>query len=301
MSKLLIQVFIVLSIVHATLSTGQSQEKLPANIKRGFVASSDNVKIHYMEAKPQARRHKASLLFVPGWMTPGWIWEHQIAYFSRNYRVVAIDPRGQGQSSKPTDGNYPTARGRDIKAVVDQLRLGPVVIVAATSAVTEVVSYVGEFGTDKLAGLVLVNGIAGRDYDKQTYSDLVNYAHSFQENRVEAANRFVKGLYKTPQPQDYMARMVKATLRMPTSSAMALILSGLATDNRPALSKINKPTLIVVANVRPWMQFYEDLQTRIRGSKLHVFEDGGHALFVDQPDRFNNLVQDFLNQLHFPY
>lgn len=105
----------------------------------------------------------------------------------------------------------------------DQLRLGPVVIVAATSGVTEVVSYVDQFGTGTLAGLVLVNGIAGRDYDQETTSNLLAYANSFQTDRERAADRFVRALFKKPKSEDYIRRMVEATLRMPTNSAMALI------------------------------------------------------------------------------
>ena len=116
-------------------------------------------------------------------------------------RVVAMDPRSQGQSSKPSDGHHPAARARDIKSVVDQLELAPVVIVAATSAVTEVVSYVDQFGTGTLAGLVLVNGIAGRDYDHETLSGLLSYSNSFQLDRRKAADRFVRGLPGSQRPR----------------------------------------------------------------------------------------------------
>jgi non-heme chloroperoxidase len=78
---------------------------------------------------------------------------------------------------------------------------------------------------------------------------------------------------------------------------MAMISGGVAADNRAALTKIDKSTLIVVAMVRPWMQFYEDMQKRIRGSRMEVWEDVGHALFVDEPERFNTLLDGFLNSL----
>jgi non-heme chloroperoxidase len=152
--------------------------------------------------------------------------------------------------------------------------------------------------------LVLVNGIAGRDYDQATLSGLLAYSNSFQLDRQKAANRFVRGLYKRPQREDYIRRMTRATLRMPTNSVVALILAvvalilgGVASDNRAALSKIDKPTLIVVALIRPWMQFYEDLQKRIRGSRMKIFEDAGHALFVDEAARFNTLLDGFLSSL----
>ena len=288
------------------LTTSHAQTKLPRGTRNGFVRS-EQVRIHYVEARPSRRVSSTSLkhepdslptiLFVPGWMTPGWIWEEQVAHFAQRYRVVAMDPRSQGDSSKPAEGHHPAARARDIKSVVDQLRLAPVVIVAAASAVTEVVSYVDQFGTETLAALVLVNGIAGRDYDGATISSLLAYANSFQIDRQKAAERFVRGLYKKPRSEDYINRMIRSTLRMPANSSLALIVGGISTDNRPALAKINRPTLIVVARVPAWMQFYEDLQKRIAGSRLEVFEDAGHALFVDEAARFNTLLDEFFSSL----
>ena len=282
-------------IVCATAPIGHALDKVPRKTKEGFVVTSDGVRIYYFESKPRLAVPKATLLFVPGLMTPGWIWGRQLVHFSRNYRVVAMDPRSQGKSSKPTDGHYPAARARDIKSVVDQLRLKPVVIVAYTSAVAEAASYVDQFGTETLAGLVLVNGIAGREYDEATLSGLLAFCNSFQVDRQKATERFVRGLYKKAPSEDYIRRMTSAALEMPTNSAVALVLGGVASDNRNALAKIDKPTLIVVALVRPWMQFYEDLQKRIRGARMEVFENAGHALFVDEAERFNTSLDGFLN------
>ncbi|HEX5702494.1 MAG TPA: alpha/beta hydrolase [Pyrinomonadaceae bacterium] len=294
-TSILRAVFIVLCGLTAVAA--QAQNKLPRNTREGFITTRDGVRIHYYESKPKSPNRNPTLLFVPGLMTPGWIWEHQLAHFARAHRVVAMDPRSQGQSSKPADGHYPAARARDIKSVVDQLKLKPVVLVAYTSAVTEAASYVDQFGTETLAGLVLVNGIAGREYDEATLSGLLAFTNSFQLDRRKAADRFVRGLYKKPQSEDYIRRMTQATLRMPTDSVVALIVGGVSSDNRPALAKIDKPTLIVVALVRPWMQFYEDLQKRIRGSRMEIFEDAGHALFVDEAARFNRLLESFLKTL----
>lgn len=313
MKRLLARAFVLMMVCGVMMTTSLAQAKLPPGTKDGFITTSDKVRIHYVEAGPGSRgrvssgalsstrrregRSTPTILFVPGWMTPGWIWEHQIAHFAQTYRVVAMDPRSQGESSKPAEGHYPAARARDIKSLVDQLQLAPVVIVAYTSSVTEVVSYVDQFGTETLAGLVLINGIAGRDYDQATMAGLLAYSNTFQLDRQKAADRFVRGLYRKPQSEDYIRRMIAATLRMPTNSAMALILGGIVSDNRPALAKIDKPTLIVAARVGPWMQFYEDMQKRIRGSRMEVFEDAGHALFVDEADRFNALLDGFVSTL----
>ena len=297
-SSRIICLLILISLFAATL---QAQENRTRPYKSGFITALDNVKIHYLEAGHQNSRagqtRKPNLLFVPGWMAPAWIWEHQIAHFAKTYRVVAMDPRSQGNSSKALDGHYPVARARDIKALVDQLDLSPVVLVANSITVTEVVSYVDQFGTSSLAGLVLVNGIAGREYDQQTTWGLLSYANAFQTDRRRAADRFVRGLYKKKHSEEYLMKMIDATLQMPTNSALAVFLGSLMSDNRLALPKIDKPTLIVVARVPAWMPLYEDLQKGIRGARLEVFEDAGHALFVDETPKFNMLLDDFLKNL----
>ncbi len=68
---------------------------------------------------------------------PGWMWEKQMAHFAKTNRVVAMGPRSQGESSQTAEGLYTAARARDIKAVMDQLKLAPVVLVGWSMGVAE--------------------------------------------------------------------------------------------------------------------------------------------------------------------
>ena len=45
------------------------------------------------------------------------------------------------------------------------------------------------------------------------------------------------------------------------------------------------------------MTTYLDMQKRIPGSRIEVLEHVGHALFVDDADRFNSLLEAFLKGL----
>ncbi len=269
----------------------RAQAVKPAAAKSGFVTTPDGVKIHYVEVGKGP-----AILFVPGWTMPAWIWEQQIAHFSKAHRVVAIDPRSQGESSQTSEGHYPAARARDIKAVVDQLELAPVVLVGWSMGVTEAAAYVDQFGTDTVAGLVLVDGWAGADYDPKVTPQMWQWAAGFQQDRRKQTEAFVRSMFKRPQGEEYLKRLTEASLRVPTNSAMALFVGVFNSDYRPALGKINKPTLLVVAQ-SPWVTIYQDMQKRIAGSRMEVLENVGHALFVDQPDRFNSLLEDFVKGL----
>ncbi len=279
------------------LSPGHAQGAGEPATKGGFVTTSDGVKIHYLEAGPQAPATMLpALLFVPGWTMPAEIWEKQIAHFSKTRRVVAMDPRSQGLSSQTTEGHYPEARARDIKAVVDGLKLAPAVLVGWSMGVAELVAYVDQFGCDSVAGLVLVDGTPGGIADGEMVRAFLGFFANFQRNREKAAAAFVRSMYRTPQSEAYFERIIQASLRTPTNTAMALVLGLVAVDRRPALAKITKPTLIIGAE-SPYSGLYDEMQKKIAGSRLEIFKNVGHALFVDDAERFNQTLEEFLKTL----
>lgn len=228
---------------------------------------------------------------------PAWIWEKQLDHFSDLRRVVAMDPRCQGESSQTTDGLSPASRARDIKAVIDQLHLAPVVLVGWSMGVGEVASYVDQFGTKDIAGIVFVDDVPGADVPPAVYKDLMEFINGFVTDRRKAADPFVRSFFKKPQPEEYLKRVVEASMITPTNTAVTLLVGKFGTDLRPALKKIDKPTLIVAAK-SGFLNLIQAIQPQIPGSRLEVFDDAGHALFVDDADRFNALLDDFLRTLH---
>jgi non-heme chloroperoxidase len=306
----------------AVASPAPARQKNPYT-ESGFVTSWDGAKIHYIEAGRSkvsvenaeagnplpapvtARKDSDSvtgphevptILFVPGFTMPAWIWQNQIAHFSAHYRAVAMDPRAQGESSKTGEGDYPAARARDIKAVIDQLHLAPVVLVAWSMGVIEVAAYVDQFGTNALAGIVLVDGLAGIDLTPEFTKGSIEFLKGMQANRAQLTDKFVRSMFRKPQTEEYLQKLIKASLATPTDSTIAMGLAAFTTDNRPALAKINKPTAIVGANKALLPQFQE-MQKSIPGAKFELFDDAGHALFVDDADKFNTLLDEFLTSL----
>jgi non-heme chloroperoxidase len=291
-----LQSALVLAAAALTLLTPKTgaQAQKPAATKSGFVTSADGARIHYIDAGKGP-----AILFVPGWTMPGWIWEKQITQFSKTHPVVAMDPRAQGESSQTAEGLYPAARARDINAVVDQLKLAPVVLVGWSMGGAELAAYVDQFGTDSLAGLVFVDGWAGRDYDPNTLPDMFQWVPGFQKDRLKWTDDFVRSnfLFKKPQSEEYARRLANAMLQTPTGSAIAIWVGFFTSDFRPALAKIDKPTLIIAASGGLCGGVCEDMQKHIRSSHLDIMENVGHALFVDDPARFNSLLEDFVRGL----
>lgn len=308
---------LLISVVACATAVSATARENRARTKGGFVTSSDGAKIHYIETghvqttgsvriggpAPGAMAqgqvsftnvHQApTILFIPGWTMPAWIWQQQIDHLAPKFHVVAIDPRCQGESSQTSEGLYPAQMARDIKAVIDQLHLAPVVLVGWSMAVEETLSYVDQFGTRDVAGLVLVDSNAGGLAPGEAEQDLT-LLKGVLEDRHNTGTFFVRKIqFHKPQPEDYVQRVIRASLSVPTNSAVALLAGAYTADYRAVLPKIDKPTLVCAA-AGPFLDRVVEMQKQIPASKLEVFEGAGHALFVDNPDQFDAALDDFL-------
>ena len=291
-----------------------AQQRYAKDTFSDFITTADGVKIHYIESHPTIdggpmavpgrpnpilKMEEPSILFVPGWTMPAWIWQKQIDYFSIGHRVVAMDPRSQGESTQTGEGLYPATRARDIKAVVDQLHLAPVVLVGWSMAVTELAAYVDQFGTSDIAGLVFVDDNFGGLAPGEGQADLL-FINQILNDRQKNTEAFIHNLcFKKPQPPDYLNRVMAACMRTPTSDAVALLVGKFAADYRSAAAKIDKPALFCYAD-SPYMPAaaQQAMQQSVKGSRLEVFHGDGHALFVDDPDHFNSVLENFLSSIH---
>jgi len=41
----------------------------------------------------------------------------------------------------------------------------------------------------------------------------------------------------------------------------------------------------------------DTIRAHVRDAQIEIFENAGHALFVDEPDHFNQVLADFLRRL----
>jgi non-heme chloroperoxidase len=261
-----------------------------AAVKDVSFITSDGVKLHYLESGTGP-----IILFVPGWTMPAEIWQPQIEYFSRKYHVVAVDPRSQGASDKPAEGNYPARRAQDYKELIDHLGGAPVVMVGWSLAVHEALTFVEMFGTNQLSGLVLVDLQVYTPSTQEERDRRYTMLHNFQADRKQFAATFVRGMYHKPQTEQYLETVTAASLKTPTNSAVAMLAEFAVKDDlRPVLPKLNIPVLgVMTENNRATVDL---IRSSVPGAQAEVFEDAGHCLFVDDADRFNTVLDNFLKK-----
>ena len=264
-------------------------------VKDGYFTTSDGVRLHYLEAGSGP-----AIVFVPGWTNPAWIWEPQVRHFSKMYRVVALDPRSQGESEQVTEGHYPERRAQDIRELMEHLQLPPAVLVGFSMGVGEVLSYVDQFGTEALRGVVLVDGRIGSEVNIQKLNEFFGFVKQLNMNRRQWIEQFLPVAFKKPQPEAYLKRIRAASLKVPTNTAVALLAAYLGRDWRPVLEKLDKPVLYTITSgslgilsSAPMESQGEMLKTRLPSARVELFPEAGHVLFADETDRFNAILEEF--------
>jgi microsomal epoxide hydrolase len=255
-----------------------------------YFQTSDHVSLHYLEAGPPDAH---TVVLVPGWTMPAWIFAPQIAALSRQYHVVAFDPRGQGESGVPPAGYEPARRGRDIAELVQHLNRGRVVVVAWSLGVLDTLASIQAAGDRHLAGLVLVDNSVGEEPAPPYHPVLPQTGKP--PSHQEAMRAFVRTMFHRPQPPGYLERLTEATLRTPEPAARKLLAYPVPRSYwKEAIYATKVPVLYVI---RPkWNEQGQNLLKNRPGTEVELFADAGHALFVDEAARFNAVTERFLRQ-----
>ena len=91
-----------------------------------------------------------------------------------------------------------------------------------------------------------------------------------------------------------------AAAGMPTSTAVALLVSYWGRDWRPVLEKLDTHVLYAITPNSPGILHSvslvrqgEMLKAKLPSARVELFPEAGHVLFADEPERFNAVLEEF--------
>ncbi|MEO5867757.1 MAG: alpha/beta hydrolase [Sphingomonas sp.] len=270
----------------------------PATVRQVPVAPDVTLKV--VEA---GKGDAPTLVLIPGWSAGADIWREQIATFSASRRVIALDPRSQGDSTKAGAGNTPEQRAQDLHALLAALRVRRPVLVGWSQAAQDVAAYVTRYGADDLAGIVLVDaavsdgaaGIAARP--AATATQFARFAIYTSDQEAYLRGMF-GAIIGRPQPAGAIDQLVATAMKTPPSTGLAMLVADMfGIDRTPALGKMTCPVLIVAAGTSGELDRQEAELKAIPHARFARIDDAAHAVFVDQPARFDAALADFLRGL----
>ena len=261
-----------------------------------------NVSLRVIEAGKFRSGAPPGLVFIPGWSTGADIWRRQIETFAKTNRVMAFDPRSEGESTKTSSGNTPETRAQDLHALLNWGMRRPVLI-GWSQGVQDIAAYVERYGTKDLAGIVLVDaavsdgadGISARP--QETAAQFKMFA-IYQAHQQEYLGGMMRAIISKPQGDGIIEQLVNTGIKTPPDVGVAMLIADMFGVNRtPALKKIECPTLIIASAKSDELARQQAAANQIPHARFEKIEDAAHAVFLDQPDRFNDLLTSFVRTL----
>lgn len=261
-----------------------------------FVTAGDGTKLFVQDwgSGPPA-------LLLSAWTFDASIWGSQIAALTaKGFRCVAPDRRGHGRSEMPSSGYDLDTLTDDVAAVIEARDLRDVTLVGFSMGSVEAVSYLGRYGSDRIARLVLVaptTPFLVKTEDNpdavpkmMIEADIAAVARDFA--KWIAANEAPFFMPETPEITRTWIRQMM--LSVPPPVALACREAIAFTDLRAAAAKIDRPTLILQGDKdasAPLPLTGAKTAKLIKGSKLTVYEGAPHPLPLTHSER---LIADML-------
>ncbi len=226
---------------------------------------------------------------------PAQIFEPQINGLSKRFRVIALDPRSQGESEKTPDGNTLERHAQDIEELLEHLQLQNVVLLGWSNGVPDVLTFVEQNGTAKLRGVVLVDGFLDVS-SPQMQKALNGMIKMLQADRTKFTDGFVRSMYASKQTEEYLQHVKDESLKTPTNTAVVEMFNVVSKgDFTSALAKLDKPVLYIC---QPQLASQgKTLQASLPKARVEVFPNARHALSVDEPEHFNTVLAEFVDSL----
>jgi len=279
-------------------------KRTPASYGREeYVEVEKNVKLHVTdlgEGQP--------IVLIHGWPLSDAMYEYQYAYFvQKGYRVIGITLRGFGQSDKPGGKYNYDVFADDIKVVLDKLNIQNATLGGFSMGGATVIHYVAKYNAAHVSKLALF-GAAGPLWTKRADFNFGNWTKEDVDGLIALNNT------NRPQLLENFGQIFPANATsvspgygawLGTIQAQAspyAMGEGLKTlrdsDLRGDLKKIQIPTLILHGKLDKICSYElaEQMHAGIKNSTLVPLEKSGHALFIEELEKFNSELLNFIKK-----
>lgn len=242
------------------------------------------------------------VLLVHGYSQSRMCWRKQFeSSLTEEFRLVAMDNRGHGESDKPRDAYSSELWAEDIRSVVTELGLEEVVLVGWSYGGLAVLDYVAAYGTDRLAGLSLVGAIASIGTETATErlgSEYVELVEGFVSTDVEESTETMAAFVDlcvhgelSPADHYYMLGYnvvvpphVRDSLRARTVEHEG----ELADLDVPVLLTHGEEDAVILPDAsREYAAIVDD-------AEVSFYPETGHSPFWERPERFNRELREFV-------
>ena len=242
---------------------------------------STGMRLPFVSVGPSAA---TPVLLLHAWGESRRSFDRLMPMLDDSVHAVAVDQRGHGEADKPMDGYSLAAFAEDISAFMEAVGIDSAVLLGSSSG-GYVAQQVAVLSPHRVAGLVLVGSPRSLQGRPSFADEVERLSDPVDEAWVRASLTWFPMFH--PVPEWYVEDRVRDGAQTP-AHVWRETFTGLCDATPPTdLGSITCPTLILWGNRDGVLarEHEEDLARAIPGSRMIVYEDTGHLVLWEQPDR----------------
>ena len=236
-------------------------------------------------------------VFVHGYLGSSKMWNFQKEFFSKHYRVIIPALPGFGESHNVKSLDSINKMARQIIDLLDQKNIDKFNLIGHSMGgmiVQEITKLIGD-RVNKLICFATgsIGEIPGRfETIDETREKLKKDGIEVSFSRVPK-KWFVKG---DKDKNYYLCKNAVKDVSLETADNALLAMKNWR--GKEDLKNIKNETLIIWGDKDTSYNFdqVDTLKKNIKNSRLEIFKDCAHNVHLEQPDQFNNLVQEFISK-----
>ncbi|MFT7288332.1 MAG: pimeloyl-ACP methyl ester carboxylesterase [Halieaceae bacterium] len=253
-----------------------------AELKARATLSPDAIEIAYWEGGSG----DLSLVFVHGWTCDHSYWSEQLSVFAEDYRVIAVDLAGHGESGLGRASYSMESFGADVSAAIDGD--GPLVLVGHSMGGPVILQAALLLG-DRVRGLVAVDTL--RDVAQPVISDEQMQARvaPLEQDYDSVAGQFLASMFVENSDPDLRREITVDMLATDRFVGVDAIRGMLRTDLAVALEAVAAPLVLINSTYQP-----TNLAAVVAlhpNTSLELMEGVGHFVMMEDPESFNSLLR----------
>jgi pimeloyl-ACP methyl ester carboxylesterase len=233
-----------------------------------------------------------ALVFVHGWSCDRSYWHEQLEVFSQQFKVVAMDLAGHGESGLERESWTMAAFGGDVAAVVEKLGLQNIILIGHSMG-GDVIAEAALRLPDRVASLIMID-----TYKKlgtgRTPEEVQSFVALLRNNFPDSTRSLVRGMFLPNSDSSLVERVAADMSSAPQDIALGALEHALNYSRQMpvTLEKLKLPVIAINPDNAP-----TDFTSMERyGIEVVIMPGVGHFLIMEDPGGFNQLLMTTIDK-----
>jgi pimeloyl-ACP methyl ester carboxylesterase len=242
----------------------------------------------------------AAVVLIHGYTDNARDWVPLVPYLSPRFRLILVDIRGHGRSSKPECCYTRLDFAYDIELLLDALGVQRADIVGHSLG-SIIAQTFAEYWPERTRRVVLISSSGGPRAGSPPRKPAYDYAAQIRQLKepIDPDSPFMIEWWSSPTPvdADFLRRQRRDAAAIPLRVWLAVLEQGAVdSDLQRTLAQLTAPTLLIWGSKDPIMdeEVRQTLREALPQAQVKIFAGLGHNPFWEDPQGCAEVINAFL-------